>query len=130
MAIITTARNHVYAYEVQADDTHVQTIIRSPTERYVLTTQGIEEYQTAVAWATSMADEMAHPLTVLPISAPEFMQANRARLENGLSRMTDAERDELREVVVNRLLETMRDNDDPAMRAEAFEVLKMMKVTQ
>ena len=77
-----------------------------------------------------MADEMAHPLTVLPISAPEFMQANRAWLENGLARMTHQERDELREVVVNRLLETMRDNNDPAMRAEAFEVLKMMKVTQ
>ena len=130
MAIITTARNHVYAYEPQADDTHVQTIIRSPTERYVLTTQRIEEYQAAVAWATSMADGMAHPLTVLPINAPESMQANRERLENGLARMTDAERDELREVVVNRLLETMRDNDDPAMRAEAFEVLKMMKVTK
>ena len=130
MAIITTARNHVYAYDSQADDTHVQTIVRSPTERYVLTTQGIEEYQAAVAWATSMADEMAGSITVLPINAPEFMQANRERLENGLARMTDAERDELREVVVNRLLQTMRDNNDPAMRAEAFEVLKMMKVTQ
>ena len=107
----------------------MQTRMRSPTEHFVLNTQGIEQYPAAVDWAVSMADAMAHPLTILPISAPEFIQANRAHLENGLASMTDLERDELRQVVVNRMLVAMRDNNDPALRAEAYEVLKMMKET-
>lgn len=129
MSVIKTKANYVYAYEPQAGDTHVSTLILSPTERYVLTTQGIEAYQAAVNWAVSMADVMARPITILPISAAEFIKANRARLENGLARMTALERGELRQVVVKRMLAAMRDGDDPALRAEAHEVLNMMKET-
>ena len=129
MAVIKTKANYVYAYEPQAGDTHVWTLIVSPTERYVLTTQGIEAYPSAVDWAVSMADLMARPITILPISATEFIAANRAQLENGLASMTDLERDEMRQVVVNRMLAAMRDSDDPALRAEAHEGLKMMKET-
>ena len=129
MSVIKTKANYVYAYEPQADDTHVWTLILSPTERYVLTTQGIEAYQAAVNWAVSMADVMARPITILPITAVEFIKANRARLENGLARMTALERGELRQVVVKRMLAAMRDSDDPALRAEAHEVLNLMKET-
>ena len=127
MAVIKTERNFVYAYEPLADDTHVVTLIVSPTERYVLTTQGIEAYDDAVAWAVSMADQMAHGITVLPISGPEFLTANRARLESGLVSMTDQERAEMRQVVVSRMLLVMRDSRDPALRAQAYEVLEMFK---
>ena len=129
MAVIKTKAGMVCAYEPQAGDTHVMTLIASPTERYVLTTQGVEAYQAAVDWAVSMADVMARPITILPISATEFIAANRARLENGLAHTTELERSELRQVVVNRMLAAMRDSDDPALRAEAYEVLKMMKET-
>lgn len=129
MAVIKTKAGMVCAYEPQAGDTHVWTLIVSPTERYVLTTQGIEAYQAAVDWAVSMADAMARPITILPISATEFIAANRARLENGLAHMTELERAEMRQVVVNRMLAAMRDSDDPALRAQAHEVLKMMKET-
>ena len=39
MAVIKTKLNFVYAYEPLPGDTHVLTLIRSPTERYTLTTQ-------------------------------------------------------------------------------------------
>lgn len=129
MAVIHTKRNMVFAYEPQAGDTHVLTLIVSPTERYLLTAQGIEAYADAVAWAVSMADQMAQGVTVMPISCTEFLTANNARLERGLVQMTDTERAELRQVVVNRMLMVMRDNPDPALRAQAYEVLQMMKET-
>ena len=129
MAVIKTKAGMVCAYERQSGDTHVWTLIVSPTERYVLTTQGIEAYQAAVDWAVSMADAMARPITILPISATEFIAANRARLENGLARMTELERGELRQVVVNRMLAAMSDSNDPELRAQAHEVLNMMKET-
>ena len=129
MAVIQTKSSFVYAYEPQSGDTHFLTLVVSPTERYVLSTQSIEAYPAAVDWAVSMADIMARPITILPISAAEFIAANRARLENGLARMTELERGEMRQVVVNRMLSAMRDSDDPALRAEAHEVLKMMKET-
>ena len=81
MAVIKTTRNFVYAYEPQAGDTHVQTLILSPTERYALTTQGIEQYDAVVAWAVGIADQMAHGVTVMPITATEFIKVNRERLE-------------------------------------------------
>ena len=129
MAVIKTKAGMVCAYEPKEGDTHVMTLIVNPTERYVLTTQGIEAYQAAVDWAVSMADQMARPITILPISATEFIAANRARLENGLAHMTELERGELRQAVVSRMLAAMCDSDDPALRAEAHEVLKMMKET-
>lgn len=129
MAVIKTKAGMVCAYEPQAGDTHVWTLIVCPTERYVLTTQGIEAYQAAVDWAISMADVMARPISILPISATEFIAANRTRLENGLAHMTELERGEMRQVVVNRMLAAMRDSNDPALRAQAHEVLNMMKET-
>lgn len=129
MAVIKTKASFVYAYEPQSCDTHVLTLIVSPTERYVLSTQSIEAYPAAVDWAVSMADAMARPITILPISLAEFITANRARLENGLARMTELERGEMRQGVVSRMLSALRDSDDPAMRAQAHEVLKMMKET-
>ena len=119
----------LFAYEPQAGDTHVLTLIRSPTERYVLTTRPIAEYADAVAWAVSMSDAMAQGITVLPVTFIEFITATQAQLENGLASMTDDERAELRQVVVTRMLLVMRDSNDPALRAEAYEVLEMFKET-
>ena len=129
MAVIKTKLNAVFAYEPQAGDTHVLTLIRSPTQRYVLTTRPIEEYADAVAWAVSMADQMAQGITVLPVTITEFITATQAQLENGLASMTDEERAEMRQVVVTRMLLVMRDSDDPALRAEAYQVLEMFKET-
>ena len=105
------------------------TLIRSPTERYTLTTQTIEQYATAVAWAVGMADAMAQGITVMPISVTEFIKANQAQLENWLASMTDQERAEMRQAVVSRMLLVIRDSADPALRAEAYEVLEMFKET-
>jgi hypothetical protein len=128
MSVIKTNRSIVYAYEPEADDTHVQTLVRSPTERYVLTTQGIDEYQQAVESAVAIADQMDFPLTVLPITAAEFVNANRERLERGVAALTDQERGELRQVAVASMLTVMRDCPDPEVRADAYQALKQLKV--
>ena len=48
-------------------------------------------------------------------------------MKNGLVSMTDHERDEMRQVVVNRMLLVMRDSSNPALRAQAYDVLEMFK---
>ena len=65
MAAIKPRRNFIYAYEPLDGDPDVQTLIDGPTEQYVPTTQGIEAYDGAVAWAVSMADQMASRITIL-----------------------------------------------------------------
>ncbi len=128
MTVINTARNHVYAYEPEVGDCFVQTLLRGSERRYVLRTQLIDEYQAAVDSAVSVADQMALGIVVMPITAVEFAAENRERLENGLASMTDRERGELRQVAVASMLEVMRDCGDPVLRAEAYDVLKQMKV--
>ena len=130
MSVIKTQRNQVYAYEPEEGDCFVQTLIGGPVRRYLLTTAHIDQYQAAVAWATGIADQMARGVVVMPITATEFVKANRERLERGLASMSDRERGELRQVAIASMLEVMRDSDDPAQRAEAYEVLKQMKVSK
>lgn len=130
MAVIKTQLNAVYALEPEEGDCFVQTLIGGQAGRYLLNTAHIDQYQAAVAWATGFADQMASGVVVMPITADEFVKANRERLERGLACMSDQERGELRQVAIASMLEVMRDSDDPAQRAEAYQVLKHMKVTK
>ena len=74
MSVVHTERNMVCAYEILEGDTHVETWIQGSEERYLLLVQPIANYQKAVVWATSMADQMAHHIEVMPISAGEYQQ--------------------------------------------------------
>ena len=128
MSVIKTERNHVYAYEPLPEDSFVLTYLRGPTERRLLGTQGIEAYQAAVEWAVGIADQMAHPIVLVPITFAEYVAANRDRMESWLANLDDQQRGGLRRVAVTSLLEVMRDCPDPEVRAEAMDVLKTMKV--
>lgn len=90
--------------------------------------QPIEEYQDAVAWAVSMADQMAHPLYVVPMRFTDLM--SRERLERAIGSMTGQELGKLRRLVVTTCATVMRDCDEAEVREEAFGVLAKMGVVQ
>jgi hypothetical protein len=73
MAVIKTTRNFVCAYEPVADDRFVETWLRGEPLRYRLLTQPIAKYDEAVRFAVSIADQMASPIDVLPITAGEYI---------------------------------------------------------
>lgn len=128
MACIMTKRNFVAAHEPLEEDQLVQIWIRGEHKRHLLLTQPIDQYQAAVDWCLSMADQMEMPLVVVPITAPEYLTANREAVERRLMEMTDQERGDLRQSVMATVAEVLRDCDDPDVRADAYDVLVKMKV--
>lgn len=77
MPVIHGNRNFVSAYEPLPEDRFVDTVligmdIDGQPKRNRLLTQPIEKYQEAVDWAVSMADVMAAPIEVVPMTAEEY----------------------------------------------------------
>lgn len=127
MAVIKTKRNFVCAYDPLEQDCFVETWMNGE-QRYLLLTQTIDQYRSAVDWAVSMVGQMAWPIEVVPISGVEYLRRNRERVERTLDHMTDQERGELRQLVVKACAEVLRDCDDHDVRADAYDVLVKMKV--
>lgn len=77
MSVIHTKRNFVCAYEQLPEDSFVDTVLigmdmkGNPTRQRLLT-QPIDQYQGAVDWAVSMADAMASPIEIVPMTAEEY----------------------------------------------------------
>lgn len=130
MAFIKTKRNYVYAYEPQDGDGMVRTLLgpgKGGDGVYrCLLTQPIDQWQAAVDWAVSMADQFEHPGYIVPITPDEFAADHGDALRQGFHTMTPAERHELRRAVVTTAAAVMRDCHDPDVRAEAFDVLVKM----
>lgn len=130
MAIIKTKRNYVYAYEPQHGDGMVRTLIVAGEAGgggyRCLTTQHIDQYQVAVDWAVSMADQFEHPVHIVPITLDECRPDHGDELQRRFNEMTPAERHELRREVVTTAATVMRDCNDPDVRADAFDVLVKM----
>ena len=123
MAIIKTERNHVYALEAMEGDCWVRTLVNGRT----LLTEHIDQYQAAVDWAVSIADQFEHAIHIVPINPDDFMRSDGDKLERRLAEMPPEQRHALRQEVVTAMAEVMRDCHDPAIRAEAFDVLAKMK---
>jgi hypothetical protein len=86
----------------------------------------IDRHQETTDWAVSMADAMAYPLHVLPVTVQEaFSPRSREQLE---SIMTAEERAAFRRHVVTTCAKLMRDSDEPEVREGAFSVLVDMGV--
>ncbi len=126
MTTINTSRNHVYALEPMPQDRWVKTVIGTRC----LCVQHIDQYQQAVQWATSMADQFDPPLYVIPFDVNDLVKLNRLRLERGLALLTPDQQHELRQAVVNTCIEVMRDCDDQSIRSDAYEVLAKMRTVQ
>lgn len=127
MPVINTGRNQVVAYEPGPDDLFVKVVWHGPGEdgRYRHQFDGpllpLLDYQAAVDWAVSMAEQMRFPLHVVPRNGVDVVCS--AEVREGIANLSDQERGELRRFVVTRLAEVMRDSGDAAIRADAYALL-------
>ncbi|MEZ0021231.1 hypothetical protein ABIE76_005878 [Sinorhizobium fredii] len=126
MAVHHTKRNMVAVLEPEPQDRWVKTVIGTRC----LTVQHISQYQQAVAWAVSMADQFDPPLHIVPFDVNDLVKLNRHRLERGLALLTPDEQHRLRQDVVTTCIAVMRDCDDPAVRSEAYDVLLKLGVVK
>lgn len=132
---IQTTRNVVITEQPEAEDVLVRVSLTVPgdepgrlTVRH-LPYQPISDYQKAVDWAVSMADKMAYPIHVVPLSHNDiFRTARWTPFRDFIAGMNDQERGELRRIIVTTAAEVMRDCDDPEIRADMFDVLCKLKV--
>ncbi len=135
MSIISTKRNTVYAYEPEEGDAFVKVTWHGPPDQgnvyrraFNATPQPIEEYQDAVDWAVSMADQMLYPLHVLPMRPDQVF--TQKRLQRLVDNMTGQERGELRRLVVTTAAKLLRDCTEVEIRQDAYGVLVKMGVVQ
>jgi len=134
MPVIKTNNNRVVADDPEPDDTHVQVLWLGPTQdgrhfkQFLGPLLPIEDYDDAVAWAANIADAMVHPLYVLPMTGVEALRTEQA--QQAVATLTDQQRGELRRQMVATLAQIMRDCDDRAVRADAYELLQQMKVVR
>lgn len=128
MTVIRTKQNIVCAYDPLPEDRFVCIWLMGSEKRHLLSTRSIDQYRAAVNWAVGMADQMAHPIEVVPISGAEYLTRNHAALERHLDSLTDQERGELRQQMVASMTQIMRDCPDDRTRKGAYEVLQKLKV--
>lgn len=132
MPIIQCGTNRVAADEPEAEHTHIRVVWFGPPQdgRHLKVFEGplepAENYDAAVAWAVEMAPQMVFPLYVEPMTAAQASRIEQA--QRAFGNMTDQERGELRRQVLSMLLRVLRDYDDPVVRADAHEVLVLMRV--
>ncbi len=132
---IQTTRNVVITEQPEPDDVLVRVSLMVPGDepgtRSVrhLPYQPVSEYQEAVDWAVGMADSMAYPIHVVPLSHNDIFRTKRwDPFREFIAGMNDQERGELRHMIVTTAAEVMRDCDDPEIRADMFHVLRQLKV--
>ena len=116
MAVIMTKRNMVCALEPLPDDSFVLTYLSTPEERWVLITRPIDGYQASVDWAVGMADQMACPISIVPMTAEEFAQHNRQKL----ARQDAADR----QLVLTTLWRLVRESNTREERDDALQLLR------
>lgn len=132
---ITTARNKVVTDEPEADDVLVYVGWTGPTDtpgvRRAISTRymPISAYRECLDWAVAIADQFSHPLYVVPISHHDILHTDRWNpYAEMLATLNDQERGELRQTAVASMCELMRDCDDFEVRAEAYDILRQLKV--
>ena len=134
MPVIKTKNNRVAADDPGPDDTHVQVFWFGPPQdglhrqQFEGPIEPIENFEATVAWAVEMASQTVYPLYVMPITGVEVLRTEQVR--RGVAALNDQQRGDLRARMVTTLAEVMRDCGDPAVRADAYEVLQQMKVVR
>ena len=135
MAIIHTKQNTVYAYDPQPGDVLVHVGWSAPGDDGMhrrtisLPYRPINEYAAAVDWATNIADKMVYPIHVLPLNHRDFFNTGRFDpYRRFLANLSDQERGEIRQIIVGACAEIMRGCDNAQVRADAYDVLVLLKV--
>ncbi len=132
---IQTTRNVVITEQPEPDDVFVHVSLTVPGDHpgvwhpRSLGYEPVSNYQAAVDWAVSMADQFAKPIYVVPLNHRDILLTGRFDpIRAAIQNMTDQERGEMRRAVVTTCCEVMRDCDDPEIRADMFNVLRQLKV--
>lgn len=132
MAAIPMSKGRVFADDPEPADIFVQVVWFGSAEdgsrsgAFRTPPQPIEEYQDAVDWALSMAEQMAHPLYVVPMRLSDL--PSRPPLERVVASMTNQERGELRRLMVTSCAQVLRDCDEVEVREAAYALLVKMGV--
>lgn len=132
---IQTARNVVITEQPEPDDVMVEVILfgEGDTPGTVsarkLRHLPVIHYQECLDWAVAIADQMAHPVYVVPLNHNDIFSTKRwTPYREFIAGMDDQERGEFRREIVTTAAELMRDSDDPEVRAEMFNVLRQLGV--
>lgn len=135
MTTIATQRNKVITEAPEPDDVMVEVILfgEGDTPGTVcgrkLRHLPITHYQECLDWAVGIADQMAHPLYVVPLNHNDILRTGRwTPYREAIAGMSDQQRGELRRAVVTSMAEVMRDCDDWQVRADAHAVLRQLRV--
>lgn len=135
MTTFHTNRNKVVADEREPDDVLVYVGWTGPTDdprvRRTFKTKNmpIAEYQNCIDWAVSMADQMSHPLYVVPLSQNDVLRTGRwTRYAEAIANMNDQQWSEVRQIVIDTCASVMKDCDDPKLRAECYDMLVALGV--
>jgi hypothetical protein len=132
MPIFKTKQNRVVADDPESEDLFVRVTWFGPDadglhrRAFDGPVQPIEEYQAAIDWAVSMADQMQFPLYVVPMTAQDALCTDRTK--RAVTSLSSQERGELRKFLITQMAEVMRDCDDPNIRRDAYAVLGTMGV--
>ncbi len=78
----------ICAYEPLPEDRFVVVILGTPSGPRELHTTPIHQYDAALAFAQKYAQFMEHPITLLPITAREYIDRNRDELTRLWDRLT------------------------------------------
>ena len=135
MPVMKTKRNKVVADDPEPGDVVIQVAWRAPTvdgeyQRYIeLPWQPISEYNETLDWAISMADQITHPIYILPLSHRDILQTTPfAAYGKFFANVNEHERTEVRQIIVDAWAMVMRDSDTPSLRTHAFNMLKLLGV--
>ena len=88
----------------------------------------IERYDEIVDWAKTISRQFLMPIQIVPISPSDLTQFPSSPAPSEMT--TPEQRHADRRAVVNAMCEVLRDCPDEAVRADAYDVLKTMKVIQ
>lgn len=137
MAIIHTQRNSVHVEEPEVEDVFLQVSLLGPSEdgkfrRPVkLGWFPIADFQEWLDWAVAIADRMAHPIYILPLSHRDIFNTGRFDpYRKLLENLTDQEWEHVRRFIVAACLDVMRVSPDYAVRNVAYDQLVMLDIAQ
>jgi len=135
MTTIATQRNRVVTEQPEPDDVFVRVSLLGPGDEpgtlapHCLRYQPISAYQECLDWAVAIADQMAHPLYVVPLNHGDILNTDRwTPFAKMLATLNDQERGQLRQMAIATCANVMRDCDDWHVRADAHDILAQLKV--
>jgi hypothetical protein len=130
VAIISTERNRVYAYQRTPEDVLVAVSWLAPIgdgqhlRTISLPCQPISEYDAMVEWAVSIADEMAHPIHVLPLNHADIFKTGRWEpYRKFLSDLNDQDRAQVQRIMIDAAIALTLDSNVRSVRAEGLRQL-------